>query len=719
MHVVWLALGMVIGLALAPAWAPRLAVCSAGFVLGLLALRVRREAAMLCGLALGGMLGRSLPEGPVLRGPVSVQGRVAAAPVGRVGDVSVWACASDGLPFRPCRGRVRVVFASPPEPGSNWVVRGEASAVSDVGPSGGPSRVKSARLARVHSVVRARSAVRLGPDRVEAPVVEGPRAVLVAVATGDRRGVDDATWTLLRNTGTSHLLAISGFHVGVVAGGVGGVFAVACRRLGVLRREGVSSVWAWWVGAAAGGVYAALAGAPISAQRAAGVVVLAAVGRSLGRELDPLRLVAIAAVGVCVVDPAALATPGFQLSFGAVLGLIRFGPMLEPLVFLLPRGTRWAGQGLSATIGATLGTLPAACWWFQSLSITSPLANMFAVPFMAVAIVPCAAGSTWLPEPLAEWSAVGGEWAVRALLFGLNLLSIPPLNPAVGPIGAVLLCAIALRVRVGWIGSVLLLVLGLRTRAAGGLEVTFFDVGQGDAALVEHPDGQRWLVDGGRRGIAAALRRRGVRTLDRVIVSHADTDHSGGLIEVVRTLRVRSLWVSRLAGHEALLGAAVARGVDVHIVERTVPASASDNDASLVVRAESAWGSVLFAGDVEALGEAEITAPATVLKVPHHGSKTSSSPGLLDRVQPALAVMSVGFNRFGHPHFEVTERYAQRGIPVLRTDLDGTITVRMDPQGVRAYSETGPVIWLDGSRRATTPKTTMANTASTMLIPWL
>jgi competence protein ComEC len=112
-----------------------------------------------------------------------------------------------------------------------------------------------------------------------------------------------------------------------------------------------------------------------------------------------------------------------------------------------------------------------------------------------------------------------------------------------------------------------------------------------------------------------------------------------------------------------------------------------------------------------------VFAPATVLKVPHHGSATSSSEGLLSRVDPSLAVVSVGPNFYGHPHREVLDRYRQHGIPLLRTDLDGTIVVRLDPEGVRAYSATGSV-WL-GKRRATTPNTRMAMAAITMLNPWL
>ncbi|MEZ4321558.1 MAG: ComEC/Rec2 family competence protein [Myxococcota bacterium] len=710
-------IAVLVGLALAPDLAPSPLVGAALVGVLLLGSRWRRVLLIPTGLVLGGLMGVSLPEGPVLRGPVAIQGRVATAPMGRVADVAVDACAEAGRPFAPCRGRVRVVFPASPRLGSTWVVQGDGAAPTRSGPGGAPDRARAARLSRVRTVLRARSAVPLGAPPEDRPVLEGPASVLAAVAQGDRRGVDEETWAILRDTGTSHLLAISGFHVGVVAGGVGGLVTLGIRRLGWVRPEGVSTAWAWWAGALAAGTYAWLAGAPISAQRAAGVVVLGAVGRSLGRTLEPYRLLAMAAVGVCLVDPGAIATPGFQLSFGAVFGLLRFGPALDPWARLLPRGLGWMGTGLVATFAATLGTLPAAAWWFQSLSVSSPVANLFAVPYMAFVVVPFAATATWAPDPLAGWGLWGGELAVRFMLAVLSQLRTAPLAPAVGPFGALVLCGVFVRVRWGWILTVLVLGLGLRTRSAGGLEVTFFDVGQGDAALVEFPDGRRWLVDGGRTpAVRDALRRRGVRHLDVVIASHADADHAAGLLPVVTDLRVDALWIGRYAGHEELLEAAHARGVEVRVLRPAV-VDGSDNDASLVVTAHSPWGSVLFAGDVEAAGEAVLHAPATVLKVPHHGSDTSSSEAFLDRVRPVLAVASVGYNRYGHPSRAVVDRYVARDIPLLRTDLDGTITVRLDPNGLSAYSDAG--VRVADTRRATTPNTTTAMAAITMLNPWL
>lgn len=661
------------------------------------------------GFVLGVLIGHSVPPGPVFEGPLVVQGRVAAAPLGRQADLQVWACATGPEPFRPCRGRIRVRFDQPVSMGSRWVVRGTASAPRRPGFEGGPDPTRSARLAGVRTVLWADAAEPLG-HHVETEPRTGHAAVLAAIATGDRRGVDEETWALLRDTGTAHLLAISGFHVGVVAGLVGGLFSVASRSLGWLVPTGVPRAWAWWAGALGGVAYAWFAGAPISAQRAAGVGLLAACGRSLDRRIEPLRLVGLIALFVCMVDPSAISTPGFQLSFGAVLGLVRFGPTLDPLAARLPWGLQWAGRGLVATTAATLGTLPAAAWWFQAVAPGSPLANLLAIPWMSVGVVPWAVGAFALPEPLAAISEGVGVASLGVLFYLLDFLRFAPFTPAVDGLGALLLCAIFLRPRFDWTATVLLLVLGLRSRPVNALQARFFDVGQGDAALVDLPDGQRWLVDTGRSpALLPTLRRRGVRHLDKLILSHPDADHAGVAEALVCSLRVDLLVVGDPRGHESLFETAHACGVPW--IVRASPYH-SRNQRSLVVRAASPWGSVLFTGDIDAAVEDTLQGRTTVLKVPHHGSRTSSSAGFLDRIRPELAVLSVGRNYYGHPHQEVLDRYAEHGIPVVRTDA-GPITVRLDAHGLSVH-QAG--VW---KRRAITPKTTMPTAAISREIPWL
>jgi len=438
------------------------------------------------------------------------------------------------------------------------------------------------------------------------------------------------------------------------------------------------------VGAAWG--YAWLAHAPLSAQRAAGLLALGAVGRLMGRRVQPEPLLGLVAVGVLWADPAAVSTPSFQLSFGAVVGLIR---LAGPLQARLPGGRlRWLSSGVAATVAATAGTLPAAAWWFQELAVLSPLANAVALPLTSVVLVPAAALSTLAPEPVAGWAATVGTWGGRALVAILEPLAVAPLRPAVGPVGCLLLWGALglLPARRGLAGVVAAVALGLRplpTRTT----VTFLAVGQGDCTLVEHGDGRRWLVDGGpyETQVAAWLRRRGVRRIDRVVATHNQRDHLAGLVGVVRTVRVGQLHVSDHDKLGVLAGVARRRGVPVFRARELHPPlgfEGSANDRSVVMSV----GDVLLTGDIEAAGEAEVAAvvsPHRVLKVPHHGSATSSSAALLDAVQPSVAVVSVGpGNPWGHPREEVQARYAARGIRLLRTDRDGTVVLR----GRRAWS---------------------------------
>jgi len=503
--------------------------------------------------------------------------------------------------------------------------------------------------------------------------------MLAALALGDRSRVDPRTVQLLRATGTSHLLAISGFHVSVVA-----MLAVHAggwvRRAGGLWRPGGLRSWEWLGGVALAFAYTLAADAPISAQRASGLLALGAVGRWFGRRAEVEPLLGVVAVGVLLVDPGAVDSPSFQLSFGAILGLIR---VAGPLQAALPQGriVGWLSGGVAATVGATVGTLPSAAWWFQELAPLSPLANLFALPLTSIVLVPAAAVASFGPEPLAGWADAVGTLGARVLIAGLSPLAVDPWRPAVGPAGALLLVVALGRAHRPPRAALLALVaFGLRPLPRTET-ITFLAVGQGDATLVERADGRRELIDGGPKvqAVAAYLRRRGLRRIDVVVATHNQADHVAGLVGVVGTLRVGRLEVS---DHEALGGlkaAAERRGVPIEAAMGLHPAPSfvgSPNDRSVV---RAVWPALLT-GDIEAAGEAAVAARVgryPVLKVPHHGSTTSSSPALLDAVQPSLAIVSVGpDNRWGHPREEVLTRYAERGARVLRTDQHGTVELR-------------------------------------------
>jgi competence protein ComEC len=266
-----------------------------------------------------------------------------------------------------------------------------------------------------------------------------------------------------------------------------------------------------------------------------------------------------------------------------------------------------------------------------------------------------------------------------------------------------------------------------RRRHDAALHVTFLDVGQGDAAVIEAPGGAVAVIDGGgafdeafdpgERIVEPFLRARGIARVDLVALSHPHPDHLNGLRRVLARFPVAALWTSGDDGanpqYGQLLELARARGVPTPEPERRAlgamtieplgpfvvragrdvvapPPGLTVNDASLVLRGVFAGRAVLFPGDLEADGEGELVGRrdagqdvrADVLKVPHHGSRTSSSDELVGAVAPSLAVMSLGWrNRFRFPAPEVVARYAARGVRVLRTDRDGAVTVTIEPSG--------------------------------------
>ena len=635
----------------------------------------------LVALVLGVAASRGIAPGPTLQGDVSVVGVRVGAALGRAGDVRVGRWAPPSGAWRSAEGRVRVRFPGPPPPaGTPVVVQGVASEVPPALP-GAPDPVRAARLSGIQTQVVAREVAPLMPLPTLRPAKD-ETGLLAAVALGDRSGVSRDTLQVLRRTGTAHLLAISGFHVGVVAALAAGVAFLALRAVAVWRPAGVPTSFAPLIGVGAAFGYAQLAGAPLSAQRAAGLLGLAAVGHVIGRRTRPIPLLALVAVVIGVTDPSALATPGFQLSFGAVLGLVVFGARLTAWIPPdLPRPVAWVAQGTVATVSSTLGTLPAAAWWFQQVAPLSPVANLIAMPLMGFGIVPLAGVATFAPAPVDEWAGTVGTWLTQLMLWMLRPCAVDPWTPAVGPIGALLL-AVGL-----WVSTwrvlpglgIVVATLLWRPPRHDGLRVTVLDVGQGDATLVEYPDGRRWLVDGGPwpGAVLGWLRRQGIRHLDVVVATHGEWDHYAGLLPVLTELSVGELWANDLP--DLLQEAAEEGGVSVrpppHAVwpPHDVESRWSQNNRSIVLEV----GPVLLTGDVERRAEAAMPVrPMPVLKVAHHGANTSSSPGFLAAVRPSLAIISAGRgNPYGHPHAAVLDRLEDQGVLVLRTDRDGTIQV--------------------------------------------
>jgi len=568
----------------------------------------------------------------------------------------------------------------------------------------GAQRLLGRRDSLADRIERAREAVR---DRFPRVLGATPSAgILAALAVGEQRAIANEEWRLFSRTGVTHLMSISGLHVTLVSGLCAWLGSALWRRVPRL----VLAVPARKAGAlaaiAAALAYTLLAGFAVPAQRTFYMVTVVALALWSGRIASPARTLALALAVVTALDPWAVLQAGFWLSFGAVA-----------LIFYVASG--WTGrearalQWLRVQWAITAGLAPAALFLFSQVSVVGPLANALAIPFVSAVITPLALLAAVLPLDallhLAEWLT---QWLLEYLDWCAQLPAAAWQQHA-PPLWATLLALagvawLLLPAGFPWraLGIALMapaFALPAPAPAPGEAWVTTLDVGQGLAVVVRTAN--RALLydagpafgaeaDSGERIVAPYLRATGVGRLDALVLTHNDTDHTGGAWSVLAAMEVARLLHSLPGSHPALALAAAtqrcARGMawewDGVSFEMLHPAPASAarrrNDESCVLRVRTAGGAMLLTGDIERGAEMEIArsglARADVLLVPHHGSRTSSSAELLDAVRSRHAIIAVGYrSRFGHPHAEVLARYAAAGIAPRRTDRDGAVTVRL------------------------------------------
>lgn len=721
-----LAVGLLAGVIVWPALQPEAPPCLVGAA-ALLALTLLRRTGPTAALGLfaaGLLVGLAAPSTlpPPLSLPrsdaIEIRGRVATEAEGRVADVDVDAVGRDGA-WTAVRGRVRVRFPdTPPAPGTGLVAGGRSAPIDLGRLPGEPDPAWAAARASVRSELRVRTMRVVGGERPPPVVGDSRHAGLFrALVDGDRSGIEPASRDLLRRTGTWHLVSISGLHIGLAALLVGGAARIALRPLRLVDRGIPVELLAGACAVGAALAYAGWAGWPVPARRAVWMTLAGTWAQGRARLPGAWEALSLGLILVLVEDPPAVGRLGFQLSFGALAGGLLVAPRILRLV---PPDTwaplRWLLTSIAGSVGATLGTLPVTALVFQDVAPTTPLANLWAVPLLGTVVTPGVLLAQLVPRPLAHLLLRAAAGVAEVAFTGLALLDADPWHPAVGPVGAILLAlAVLLRRRLVLAGACVAAALLPRSvPAPGWLHVSFLAIGQGDAALVEWPDGRTWLVDGGPAGDALLheLRRRGIHRLDRVVLSHPHPDHYGGLVPVLAALEVGEVLAPRPPRPEEPDYAALIAGVPLRLPDSRPerarvlhplggwrsPARDGVNDESLVVRLGYGRRRFLFPGDVEKAGEAALVAGAPgalradVLKAPHHGSRTSSSEALVAAVDPALVVISCGHaNRYGHPHPEALAHLAGR--PVLRTDLDGTVEVRTDGEGLWVERIGAPEPW--------------------------
>jgi competence protein ComEC len=569
--------------------------------------------------------------------------------------------------------------------------------------------------AAAHPVERARQYVR---DAIEASVNDRRAAgVLAALSVGDQSAIARDDWDLFRKTGVAHLMSISGLHITMFAWLAGLGIAFLWRRVSGAMLWLPVQIAARWGGLLAAAAYAVFSGWGVPSQRTVWMLATVTVLQSLSRRW-PWPLVLLTAAGVVsLFDPWAVLQPGFWLSFVAV-GLLMGSGGVQGIAprhdDAVGRSPGWRGRGAAVTghfrgelrsqVIATVGLTPLTLVFFQQVSLVGLLANLVAIPVVTLVITPLALLGT-LAAPL--WGI--GAWVVRALCAGLEWLAAMPASvftvgaapawaQAAGLVGAALLVLpLPWRLRALAVPLVLPLLLpNVERPAPGQFELIALDVGQGSAVIVRTHDhllvydtGPRYSLDSdaGQRVLLPLLRARGENHIDRLMLSHRDTDHVGGARTVLTNIPVLDLWSSLENGHPLFKLAPVHRRCEegqawdwdgVHFALMQPPAQAygtrrKSNAMSCVLRVAAADShSVLLTGDIERDQETWLVATqaralkSDVLIAPHHGSKTSSSALFLDAVKPRTAVFQAGYrNRFGHPAAEVVARYGERGIATV------------------------------------------------------
>ena len=566
-------------------------------------------------------------------------------------------------------------------------------------------------------------AVRAGLSRSIRTALEGygSEGLVRALAIGDRSGISEDRWRTLRVTGTAHLMAISGLHVGMAAAAA---YWVALRTWVLVPRAALLVPAPQIAGVAAMLAalgYALLAGLALPTQRALLMLAVVFASQLSRRRLLPSHGLALALVAVLAADPHSVRAPGFWLSFVAVAAIV-LAIATRPAAGRPPAaGARTLAGRLHALgtvqIAVTVGLAPVTLSVFAEQSLVSPFVNALAIPLVGTLVVPViligllagavfpAAGAALLTAaavvldllwPALEW--IGAHASVLRAPGEIGTWQL-----AAGALGAMIVLA-PRGLLPRWLGLLWMLPLVVARPAPiepGAYRVTVLDVGHGLSVAVETarrvlvydtgpPVGAR--LDAAALAVLPWLAWRGHGTVDRVVLSHGDSDHVGGYRRLAGSVDVASLAANSAVGpHRPDLGCVAGRRwawdeVSFEVLHPFGETPGFDNAHSCVLRVEGAGGSLLLTGDVEREGERALVArlkgalAADVLVVPHHGSATSSTRGFIAAVAPSIALFSAAERgRFRLPHPDVVARYANAGVTAFHTSRCGAVTLEFIP----------------------------------------
>lgn len=528
--------------------------------------------------------------------------------------------------------------------------------------------------------------------------------ILVALAMGERMGITPQQWHVFRATGTSHLVAISGLHIGLLAGFV---FLIV-RRLWpycgnaalIVASPRVAALSALLIAT----LYAALSGFAVPAQRALIMLFIVMFSIFWRHKLQSSQVLSFALLSVLIIDPAAVLSSGFWLSFAAV-AIIGFAGLGR-----LDIDKRWKIWGrLQWRI--SLALIPLLVFLFQQASLVSPFANLLAIPVVSFMVVPIVLLATsivsFLPD-LATLIYSGADFILDALwwvLYYLGDTSVSQWNgvkPSLLSLCLASLGFILLLTPKNWpakyLGVFLILPLiwpNAQSPKNGDVKITVLDVGQGLSAVVQTSNhvmlfdtGPKFSqsFDTGAAVVIPFLRQNNIHKLNMLILSHKDNDHRGGFESIQEEFKIERLLSSfNIKGSESCL-AGQKWEWDGVLFEILNPDSRvrykKRNNNSCVLRVSAGNQSLLLSADIEKQAEKQLIETvnaklkSTYLVAPHHGSKTSSSQLFLDAVNPEYIVIPVGYkNRYRMPHSSVMQRYSKMHIPIIETYHSGAISV--------------------------------------------
>nr|WP_305908511.1 DNA internalization-related competence protein ComEC/Rec2 [Methylomarinum sp. Ch1-1]MDP4521347.1 DNA internalization-related competence protein ComEC/Rec2 [Methylomarinum sp. Ch1-1] len=555
-------------------------------------------------------------------------------------------------------------------------------------------------------------------ERLRQLLADGRHLGLIkALTIGDRSAIKQAEWAVFRKTGTVHLIAISGLHIGLVASLVyvlalrlwaySGVLALSPQKVAVAAALTVAFC------------YAALAGFSLPTRRALLMLTVAMLAIYWQRHVKPLHAFALALFTVVLLDPLAVLSASFWLSFGAVLLI------LYTLSARLGRVGYWRAL-LKIHWVSAIGLAPLIMYYFQQVSLVAPLANLLAVPAVSLAIVPLAlvaVAMLFIQPFLAEALLHLVEWMLHALWLFLSACAELPyaaLTTTQPPLYALLLAFLGVLLLLAprgipgrYLGALLclpIIFVEVDRPAEGESRITLLNVGQGLAAVVEthhhvlvFDSGAKYSerFDMGNAVVLPYLRYRGVSEVDTLLISHGDNDHIGGAESILAQMPVAEIISSVALFNARRHGRSCQRGQGwewdgVRFTMLAPPQQGyfqDDNDNSCVLKVSTANHSFLLTGDIEwpaeqwLVGQYGRILNSDVLISPHHGSRTSSSLKFLQLVDPEVALIPAGYrNRFGFPHRQVLQRYHQQQIIWLNSFEEGAIIIDTNSETVSIVS---------------------------------